>query len=1103
MGRQDDFNDPVEKQFLSILFELTTSSVNIDTHWVTLPEEPGYYQLLCQYFGSKNVSSSNFEEICTATQDPKNKQSPMAIFQDLLLDYLGSDSRLLLRTINDVDKIIKRKQQLEKKAKKAPEWIKTGIASINRATQSMIEATQKLYNNPTRADSFIAQLHQIKIDIIEGVHINRVERSETFATLDLIKNQLRENVAAFVNKNRKKPDYEKRLNYFIAFFDTWIYLKLKNPKGLDELPTFEDKRKAASDDDPIPTRVAKKIKPTPVVLTTESGTNAKKDALLQEFENMKKRVDEFLGMTREQIIPQVRPMEAVRPNPRQRFDPYPEYGFNSRYRGTVLYKIFYLYRVIHFPARSWTQTRSRMGSHRLFLNKSDRNMIKYGSKTKIMGYFNIKLEKELIPLLYFLKTPTDKINDYFHRLTNFKCFASEHVIPPTSHNLTTLQLNATHLRLIGYGSSFISKPPSLTTSDLMEVTENFVHRAAVKVFMNGGTTRRILPWKKDNRTFESVSAELEQYKAQIRDVINPTLLTETVITGKRPIRDNLNSEERKALQSLRKMMETHDLMLVEADKNLGTCIITKSRYSEMIFHELKKLDTSFKVSAIINPNDPSQNCDPQTLIKRAIDTREETITLILKKCNDPLSKKYLAKYFKAVENPIIPTLKGMPKLHKKGDRMRIILPFCNHVLTDIHNFIAATLQPLAQRPNTAIISSLELVKLFEGQKWDPDDFLVSADLDSMYNRINLNLATEMIIRSMSTYGKEFFMFGKSWQENKDAWVAIIENAFKHCDFKFNDQIIQQIYGVAMGAPTGPVVAIIFINEILKINLPSLTDIKLAKMYIDDGLFVINKNVKEENIPKLLSEAIKYKDSTLNWDKPSIIIRRIRDLKQNPLNFLDIVFHSSTTHNPDSDPSKIIRNGNQRPGDQCNIYFTLYCKPLGSYSYLHDKSAHPDTCKKSIIFAEATRRLRICTHEEDFLVALEDLAFKFMRRGYSLTEIDSETDKLNHAMRQELINSVLSKINNRRIPSLNYNPFKERPTQKEETIIPFVLRYDPRINLSLTKHLRSVEQKLNEQVFQRTDVEHIRVVCANRKNKTLIKQLNHRKHGKKIDPNILK
>ena len=533
MGRQDDFSDPVAEQFLSILFELTSSTVNIDTHWVPLPDESGYYQLLCQYFGSTNVSSSNFEEICTAIQDPKNKKDPMAIFQDLLLDHLGSDSRLLLRTINEVDKIIKRKQQLEQKAKKAPEWIKTGIASINKATQSMIEATQKLYNNPTRADSFIAQLHQIKIDIIEGVHINRVEKSEKFATLDLIKNQLREKVAAFVNKNRKTHNYEQRLNYFIAFFDTWIYLKIKNPKGLDDLPTFEDKRKAASDDDPITTRIVKKIKPTPVAPTMASGTDLERDTLIQEFENMKKRVDEILGMKREQIIPQVRPMEAIRPTIRKRFDPFPDYGFNPRYRGTIVYKLFHLYRLIHFPDRSWTRTtrRNRMGSHRLPLNKLDRNIIKKGSLTKISEHFNITFKEDLIPLLNFIQTSTDKINDVFHKLTNFKCFASVHVIPPSSHNLTTLQLDATHLSLIGYGSSFISKPPSLTESDLIEVTENFVHRAAIKVFMNGGTTRRILPWKKDNRSFESVSAELEQYKAQIRNVIDPGMLTDTVIKG--------------------------------------------------------------------------------------------------------------------------------------------------------------------------------------------------------------------------------------------------------------------------------------------------------------------------------------------------------------------------------------------------------------------------------------------------------------------------------------------------------------------------------------------------------------------------------------------
>ena len=77
-------NHPVKAKFLSILGQLTTSTVNMGTHWVPLPKEFSYYQLFCQYFGSKNVSSSKFEEIYTATHDPECQKITMATYHDLL-----------------------------------------------------------------------------------------------------------------------------------------------------------------------------------------------------------------------------------------------------------------------------------------------------------------------------------------------------------------------------------------------------------------------------------------------------------------------------------------------------------------------------------------------------------------------------------------------------------------------------------------------------------------------------------------------------------------------------------------------------------------------------------------------------------------------------------------------------------------------------------------------------------------------------------------------------------------------------------------------------------------------------------------------------------
>ena len=326
-----------------------------------------------------------------------------------LLDHLGSDSQLLLRTINEIDKIVK----LELETEQVPKQMKHGIKSINKATQSLTEATRKLYNNPARADPLVKKLNKLKEDIIKEVPIKRSEKNANNATLFAITRRLRESVTIFVHRNREKKNYETKLSYFIAFFDTWIYFKLKNPKELDKLPAINRKRKS----DPSLKQPIKKIKSSPIT-STSVGKDFKRDALVEELRKMKKRVDELLGMTREQIVHQVRPIDGVRPEEGKRFDPYPDYGFNTRYRGTIVYKFFYLYRLVHCPSR-FLKRKNRKGSPQLSLNSKDRNTIKNGSLKKILRYFDIEIETDLIKMLHFIKTPANKVNDHFHQLTNF------------------------------------------------------------------------------------------------------------------------------------------------------------------------------------------------------------------------------------------------------------------------------------------------------------------------------------------------------------------------------------------------------------------------------------------------------------------------------------------------------------------------------------------------------------------------------------------------------------------------------------------------------------------------------------------------------------
>ena len=62
--------------------------------------------------------------------------------------------------------------------------------------------------------------------------------------------------------------------------------------------------------------------------------------------------------------------------------------------------------------------------------------------------------------------------------------------------------------------------------------------------------------------------------------------------------------------------------------------------------------------------------------------------------------------------------------------------------------------------------------------------------------------------------------------------------------------------------------------------------------------------------------------------------------------------------------------------------TLYKKPTDCQNYLHAKSAHPFSLKKSVPYSEALRSKRICSTFEEYRKHSQDLIKRFVEKGYN-------------------------------------------------------------------------------------------------------------------------
>ena len=89
---------------------------------------------------------------------------------------------------------------------------------------------------------------------------------------------------------------------------------------------------------------------------------------------------------------------------------------------------------------------------------------------------------------------------------------------------------------------------------------------------------------------------------------------------------------------------------------------------------------------------------------------------------------------------------------------------------------------------------------------------------------------------------------------------------KNVHFTFNNAVYQQISGVVMDSPLGPVIAGIFMVELETRLVPRLSEhLKLWKRYVDDTLCLIKRGTLELILPQLnnfLKLWKRYVDDTL-------------------------------------------------------------------------------------------------------------------------------------------------------------------------------------------------------------------------------------------------
>ena len=127
--------------------------------------------------------------------------------------------------------------------------------------------------------------------------------------------------------------------------------------------------------------------------------------------------------------------------------------------------------------------------------------------------------------------------------------------------------------------------------------------------------------------------------------------------------------------------------------------------------------------------------------------------------------------------------------------------------------------------------------------------------------------------------------------------------------------------------------------------------------------------------------------------------------------------------------------------QQQLESTLYTKPTGMCALLHAESYHLESCKHSVIYNQALQYRRIITNNSLLGEHLEKLKENLIQRGYKLSDINKQFNKLRGLTQKDLL-------------------YRTKNNECQNNTLPFVITYNEtsaNIGKILHKHWKIIEQ----------------------------------------------
>ena len=296
----------------------------------------------------------------------------------------------------------------------------------------------------------------------------------------------------------------------------------------------------------------------------------------------------------------------------------------------------------------------------------------------------------------------------------------------------------------------------------------------------------------------------------------------------------------------------------------------------------------------------------------------------------------------------------LPKIHKTRSAWpQPDMPPGRPIVADVETessrvceFIDYFLQPVSNRHPSYLKDTYHFIKKVRDFEVLPSDLLISADVESLYTNMRIDLIIDSI--------REAFRDFPDPARPDEGILELLSLTLHNNDFEFDGQFYLQVCGIAMGRKYAPSAANIYLRSFdKKASNGFHIKPKLYSRFLDD-IFGVWPGTREEliNYQKFLNNLI-----------PGIKVTfTVRDWV---IEFLDTRVYKSID-----------------PSGKCTLQTKVYCKPTDTHQLLHRSSNHPTHTFQGIAKSQFIRFKRISSTRQDYFQAATMLVTALTNRGYN-------------------------------------------------------------------------------------------------------------------------